>query len=242
MRGAHKSPAHLGSGKCHCLQPKGTRTWAKLNPAWRGSPLWGGGPVAQSRAAPSSAGRRLRLQQWPVVNMSAAPHTSRVPPTGTVPCHAHSGLCGNTVTTRGVWRNTSDPGRGSTSMAPAGGAPPIVRRRAPEMECRRAPSPRPPRPRGSDAGAGRGRAGCRAQGHGSWAEATGRFRLREQDLGRCHCGAFRRATCGLVHGGQLSWRPRRGNVRHPEAGHSPSTCWAMWGWARRPDSHSQPPT
>lgn len=51
------------------------------------------------------------------------------------------------------------------------------------MECRRAPSPRPPRPRGSDAGAGRGRAGCRAQGHGSWAEATGRFRLREQDLG-----------------------------------------------------------
>lgn len=140
------------------------RTWAKPNPAWRGSQLWGGGPVAQSRAAPSSAGRRLRLQQWPVTNMSTAPHTSRVPPMGTVPCHAHSGLCGNTVTTRGVWRNTSDPGRGSTSMAAAGGAPPVVRRRALEMECRRAPSPRSPWPRGSDAGAGRGRAGCHGPG------------------------------------------------------------------------------
>lgn len=234
MRGAHKSPAHLGSGKCHCLQPKGTRTWAKLNPAWRGPQLWGRGPVAQSRAVPSSAGRRLRLQHWPVTNMSTAPHTSRVPPTGTIPCHAHSGPCRNTITTCRVWRNTSDPGRGSTS-GPCRGRPSDSAKESPGDGVPDGPGALM---RGPDA-AGRG-AALRAMGPGQQPlDVSG---SESRIWGWRHCGAFWRATCGLVHGGQLSWRPRRGNVRHPEAGHSPSTCWAMWGWARGPDSHPQPPT
>lgn len=159
--------------------------------------------------------------------------------------HSHSGLCGHTVAICRVWRNTSDPGRGPGAPAAAPASP---RRGCPSDSAKGSPrdgvpdSTVPTAPGALTQAGGAAEPGCRAQGRVSWAEATGRFRLSEQDLGA--------VSLPLVPAGRVWACPREtalsettpGKCTSQRGGHSPNTRWAgVRGWARGRDTHSQWP-